>query len=125
MDKENIPKYNKIILSGGSTKGLATLGALQYLKDNNILDNINIFIGTSIGAILCYLICIGYTPIECMVQICTNQIVEKINSNLDIVSFTNGTGIINYNIITEFLEKLTVEKIGRYITLGELKKKIW
>ena len=117
------PKYNKIVISGGSVKGFAALGALQYVKDNGMLDEVKTYIGSSIGSIIGYLLCIGYTPIECMVHVCTNRLFDNISSNLDIVSFTNGTGAINYNIIMEFLEKLTVDKIGRYITLGELKKK--
>ena len=64
IDNDNIfLDFDTIVLAGGSTKGLLTLGALQYAYDNNIIKNINTFIGTSAGAILCFLLIIGYTPI--------------------------------------------------------------
>ena len=31
-------KYESLILSGGGSKGICSLGALQYLYDNNIFD---------------------------------------------------------------------------------------
>jgi predicted acylesterase/phospholipase RssA len=58
-------KYNTLILSGGGTKGFCTLGALQYMQDNQLIDEkAELFIGTSIGAIICYFMAIGYTPIR-------------------------------------------------------------
>ena len=68
--------YDTLVLSGSSIKGFAFLGALQYLYENNKL-NIDNYIGTSAGAIISYLLIIGYTPIEIFLDICTNQTIEK------------------------------------------------
>ena len=131
-DKKNddtIPKYINIVseydticISGGSVKGLTALGSIQYLYDNFLNEKLVNFIGTSCGSIICYLLAIGYTPIEIMVYICTNHIVEKIQ-NFNLVDMINGNGATSYNPINETLEKITLDKIGRLITMGELKEK--
>ena len=76
MENEKICVYDfdTLVIAGGSSKGIVTLGALQYLYDNNIGKNINTYIGTSSGSIICFLLIIGYTPIEIIVYICTNQL---------------------------------------------------
>ena len=50
-----------LVLSGGGINGIVHLGALKYLDEINILQNITTFIGTSIGAIISGLFVIGYT----------------------------------------------------------------
>ena len=59
--------YSTLLLSGGSVKTFASIGALQYLYDKNLICNVETLVGTSAGAILCYLLAIGYTPGEIMV----------------------------------------------------------
>lgn len=51
----------KLILSGGGINGIIYLGIIKYLEENKLLSNIDTFVGSSIGAIINTLICIGYT----------------------------------------------------------------
>ena len=102
--------YDTLVLSGSSCKGLLILGALQYLTDNFQLKDINKFVGTSAGSMICYFLAIGYTPIELMVYICTHQIMEKMQ-HLNIVSMMNGTGACSFSGIQEQLEKMTINKM--------------
>ena len=113
--------YDTLVLSGGSTKGLLTLGSLQYAYDNFLLNHVNVYIGTSSGSIICFLLSIGYTPIEIMVYICTHQLMEKLQ-HFNIVAMMNGNGAISFSSIYEQLEKMTIEKIGYLPTLLELKE---
>jgi predicted acylesterase/phospholipase RssA len=114
--------YNCIVLSGGAVKAIAILGCLQSLKDQKKLENVSKFIATSAGAIISYLLCIGYTPIEIMVDICIHDWIEKM-ANFDVIKAVNGMGAISFSTVAEMLERLTIEKIGRFITLGELHDK--
>lgn len=57
-------KFTRLVLSGGGSKGLAILGALHYIHENNGLGNIEEYWGTSVGSIITLLLCIGYTPFE-------------------------------------------------------------
>jgi predicted acylesterase/phospholipase RssA len=111
--------YDTMVLSGGAIRGFGLLGAIQHLQDQNRLAGIRKFIGTSIGAILSYLLCIGYTPTEVMVSMSQKGFFEKI-SNLDVMNVMNGMGAVSFSILQEQLEKMTVQKIKKYITLSEL-----
>jgi NTE family protein len=51
---------NILVLAGGGIKGITILGALKYLEDNNILNDIHTYIGASIGGIISVLLAAGY-----------------------------------------------------------------
>lgn len=112
--------YDTLVLSGGSTRSILMLGSIQYLIDNNILNNVQTYIGTSAGAILCFLLIIGYTPIEIMVFICTNQFLEKLQQ-FNIIAMINGGGASSFCHIYEQLERLTINKIGYIPTFQDIK----
>ena len=75
--QEDEDEFDTIVLSGGSVKSLMQIGSLQYCYDNYLLKNLKTFIGTSAGAIILFLLIIGYTPIELMTHICTHHLLEK------------------------------------------------
>jgi NTE family protein len=58
--------FDTICLSGGGVKGLTFIGALEYLENINFinLNKINNWVGTSAGAITCFLLTLGYTISE-------------------------------------------------------------
>ena len=114
-------KYKNVVISGGAIKGIASLGALQYLVDNQFIclqDTLN-YVGTSVGGIISYLLIIGYTPIEIFVKICTSQIMDKFTC-ADLIQLTDGTGAFDWRFMNEFLEDLTMQKIGKVITMKDI-----
>jgi len=116
--------YDTLILSGGGTKGFCTLGALQYMQDKKLIDpDVTIrYIGTSIGSMICFFLTIGYTPIEIVVSLCSNNVFEsfKINRIEDILE----NGVYNYNIIQEHCKKMILEKLDYIPTLLDVKNKL-
>ena len=110
-------KYDTIVLSGGGPKGLLLLGGLHYLKENGCIDDIKFYIGTSIGAIIGYLLAIGYTPLEIVVYLCSHK-VDIINFNF--VSMINGGGACSFTNIQEQIELMTIDKIGSFVTMKDL-----
>jgi predicted acylesterase/phospholipase RssA len=118
-----IPEYDTIVMSGGGIKGIGLLGSLQYLADKQRLSLIKKFVGTSIGAIIAYFICIGYSPIELMVILNTKKIIEKIGKSIDILSLIHHGGAMNFYILQEILEEMTLRKIGQLLTLKQLYEK--
>lgn len=119
MTEDKNKQYDTLVLSGGITKGFGLVGSLQYLQDNRVLPHIQKFIGTSIGAIISYLVCIGYSPIEIMIISCQRKIFEKM-ANIDILNVMHGNGAVPFHVFQEILEKLTIEKIKKFITLSDL-----
>ena len=114
--------YDTLVLSGGANKALITLGAIQCAFDNFTLNKINTYVATSSGAIISYMLCIGYTPIELLVYICTHEIFEAL-LHFNLVDLANGKGACSFNSLQETLEKLTIEKIGFLPTLNDLQEK--
>ncbi len=100
-------------------KGICMLGALQYCIDNKRIDDIHTYIGTSIGAIIGYLLIIGYTPIEILIYICIDPIFKQ-TPILDFMSMWNGDGAISYTYFSDYLERMTIDKIGKVMTLHQL-----
>lgn len=114
-------QYDTVVLSGGSVRGYALLGAMQYLYDNDKLRNIRKYIGTSIGSIIGYFLCIGYSPTEILLEFSMHKISEKVAERIDILNIINGT--LKFHILQDFLEKCTRKKIKHYLTLKELFEK--
>lgn len=111
--------YTAIVISGGSTKGFLALGAIQFLLDNYYLNKIDTYVGTSIGSIIGYLLAIGCTSVEIITFICVNKIFEN-TPCFNFIGMVHGEGSISYNELQMHLERITVEKIGRFITFQEL-----
>lgn len=119
MDKKT--EYDTLVLSGGGVKGYILLGAIQSALDLKMISDVKTYVGTSIGSVISYLLAIGYSPVELMVALHIGNWMEKL-SYFDLVSMTNGNGASSFTPIQECLEKLTIDKIGKFITLGKLKE---
>ncbi|HBU69524.1 MAG TPA: esterase [Elusimicrobia bacterium] len=96
-----------LVLGGGGARGLAHIGVLKVLKENNV--PIDIIVGTSVGAIVGSLYSAG-VPIEK---------IEKMGQNIgwnDVADLT-ATGVIKLMVAesllsTEKMEKYLRENIG-------------
>jgi len=47
--------FSNLVLSGGSVKGLAYIGALKFLEEKGLIKNVHNFIGASCGSLVCFL----------------------------------------------------------------------
>ena len=103
--------YNSIVIAGGSVKGFAFLGVLQYLQDKYMLRKVTRYYGTSIGSSIAYLLSIGYTPTEIMILLITERVLEKIH-DISPLNCVNGKGAVSMQPLLNFLEKITIKKIG-------------
>lgn len=80
-----------LVLSGGGAKGIAHIGVIQALEDNDIpIDYIS---GTSMGAIVGGLYAAGYTPDEMMKMLMSKEFADW------------STGVINENLVYHFDQK--------------------
>ena len=115
----NLKNIKILSLSGGGIKGFIHMGALKYLEDKKVLDQIEIFAGTSIGAILCAFLVLGYNVDE-IFQFCINLDLNKILN----ISFENL--MLSYGLDTglrldHIVRKLIIQKnYNENITLKEL-----
>jgi NTE family protein len=58
--------FKTLVLSGGAFKGFAFIGSIKYLEENGFMKKIDNFVGSSSGAIIAFLLALGYTSIECL-----------------------------------------------------------
>jgi len=112
-------KYDTLVLSGGSVNGIIMFGSIQYLIDKNLLSNIKTYIGTSIGSIICYCLSIGYTPTEMVALVCTNYIFEHMKK-FNFLKLIKGEGATSFKHIDDLLHKITIEKVGKRLTLKDV-----
>lgn len=125
--------YDVLVLSGGGTKGVILLGMLHRLinkklsltddtflnnQQNNKLSYIKSFIGTSIGSIICFLLIIGFTPIEIMSSVCTKNF--SIDTKINIRQLLSTCGLMSFETFFDEIHTLTEKKIGYIPTMYEL-----
>ncbi len=106
LNKDNNNKKIKtvLVLSGGSLKGVAQIGALHCLEKNNMLNNIKIIAATSVGSMVGLLYSIGYQPIELfhfMKLIDTNKL-----KNMDARNLISKYGLDDGSRMMLILKKL-------------------
>jgi len=112
--------YDTLVLSGGSIKAISILGALQYCYDKKLLQGIKTYIGTSAGAIICYLLIIGYQPSELVAWFCTHNVFN--DTMIDLRNIIAGQGVMSFSKVNEQLERLTINKIGYLQTFRDVKE---
>lgn len=113
-------EYSSLVLSGGATKCIATIGALHYLYSEKKLEFIENFYGTSAGGLICYFLSIGYTPLELISFLCDSSFLDEFK-HLNLKRAIHQKGIIDYYVVYGYLEKLTLNKIGFLPTLLDIK----
>ena len=111
--------YTSICLSGGGMQGFQILGALKYIEEHNI-NNLSEFVGTSAGAMICYLLAIGYTIVELLTKLNSTKVFDRLKY-MNVMQMIQEGGATTFTPLQEFLEKLTIEKIGKFLTLEALK----
>ena len=107
-----------IVLSGGGLKGIAQLGALHYLYKKKLLNNINTYSCTSIGAIIGLFMTIGYTPYE-MYKFISMLELDKME-DIDPINIFKNYGMDDGNKVRIMLEHIIeAKKMNPNITFKE------
>jgi NTE family protein len=103
-------KYDTICLSGGGVRGFCFGGALHYINNNIIkLNLIKNWVGTSIGAIICFLITINYS-IEELIDFYYMFDFELLKPKFSIYNLLTINGFDNGNKIDFILSKFLKNK---------------
>ena len=113
---------NELIISSGGSKGYSIIGALTEFIKLYPLDKFKYYTGCSIGALICYMINIGYTFDE------INDILFNINfeifQDLKIINFIEKQGFDDGIKMSNFFKAMTINKEYKSnITFKELYEK--
>lgn len=111
---------NTLVLSGGGMKGLLLLGGLHYLyTETDDMHAISTYSGTSVGAIICVLLVVGYTPFEIFQK--THSIRDFVQFDLnDVLMCKERYGLISNEKIVDMAMCMVHEKYPHIQTLGDV-----
>jgi predicted acylesterase/phospholipase RssA len=123
---EEIPIYNGklkniLIISGGGMKGFCALGAVVKLKELEIIDEPDVYCGTSIGSSICFLLAIGYSPEDIFTILHDIDSEMLMKYNIDSIFNDSHFGIANLDAFISVITILTKKKnISKKITFKKL-----
>jgi len=115
------PRY--LAVGPGGVKGFYMLGALHKLWSEGLLDEIEGYAGSSVGAMIVLLLNCGYAPHEIMLM------ASKINLFMDFFNVSLGErlaemktnfGITSNSGIRHALETAVIRRYGRVVSMEEL-----
>lgn len=113
-----IKNYNGICISSGGVYGSYMLGILHYIFNKVDTNKIKYFAGTSVGSIICLMLIIGYTPIEILTYICSQDISKIFVFNMS--NIVENFGIYNIDNLRIYLENMILKKLKVIPTFKEL-----
>lgn len=116
------PLYDAVVLSGGGTKVLASLGALHYFYENELISNDSIkdVAGTSAGALSATLLAIGYTPIEIFRQEYYSKSIFDLNYINSISEIRKGMGLMKIGVLRKKLNEYIHTKIPSVVNYDDV-----
>ena len=109
-----------LCIGGGSFKGLAFLGALQYLYCKGYIDHIQNFYGCSVGSIIGILYIIGFKPTEILEELLIIEFSKFWKPNLK--TLDEKYAILGTDFFI-YLTELFLKKENKDITIKEFNKK--
>jgi NTE family protein len=109
--------YEGLVISGGAVKGFLILGFLDYIHAD--ISSIKYYCGCSVGSYICMLLSIGYTPLEIIIYLCTNDI-SQLFKDLNPLMLKDFYGMIDVNLMLEYIEEMIKYKIGYIPTFKNL-----
>ena len=116
-------QLKNLVLSGGGVTALGFLGILKLLYEHDLIKEIEHFIGTSMGAIISYLLTIGFTHNE-LLEFSKLFNFSKITEDIKLDNFLCNFGFIDMNNIKIILKNISnVKNIDNDITFIQHFKK--
>lgn len=106
-----------LVLSSGSDKGMAEIGALEQPHRVGFLSELKTIVGCSVGAIIGYLLAIGYEPRDIMIL---GLGMHLFNNSTQLSRLANEYGVCDHSIIIDKLTQLTLAKLRRLPTLLDI-----
>lgn len=118
-------QFTKLVVAGGAMRSLASIGSIRYLEEENLLQSIKHFAGTSAGSVICLFLVLGYTAEEMFEFIVTNFKRDDVSSVSieDIFKIVENHGLNLGANITAFVGTMLYHKLKvKDITFLELAK---
>jgi predicted acylesterase/phospholipase RssA len=128
----NNSHFEGVVLSGGGTKGILTLGALHYYYEKGTYNNndVHAYSGTSVGTAISLLLLCGYSPMDIFMEVRNTRDLFSMQpnntnntnntNNISIFDITKNMGVLSIKSFSDKIKELVINKIGYVPTLLEL-----
>jgi len=118
-------KYKNLIISGGGFNGFQFFGIIKYLDENNLINNIDKYVGVSMGAMINLLIIVGYKFNEIENFLIKFKFAKVFDLKFEkILMEDNIKGLSDGNKFNKLIKKFLVnKKFDKDITLRQLYEK--
>ena len=114
-------KYKAISLSSGAARGFYELGAVHAAQINNLLKDVTVFAGSSVGAMIALMLAIGWSAMDLFTQLCTDDVNQYIHvGHIDIHQAVKTWGLFDSQPLRTYCSKLIIQKWGGIPTFKEL-----
>jgi NTE family protein len=118
--------FTNLVMSGGAHKGLAYIGCLKYLEETNKLKFIKNIIGSSVGALIGFLVCLKFTNVEIQ-DFAEKTFTTFAKTEFDIehlLAMYAKLGMEDANSIVDFFRRAAIKRdVTEDITFIEFAKK--
>jgi NTE family protein len=109
--------YEGLVISSGAIKGFLILGFLDYIHAD--ISTVKYYCGCSVGSYICMLLSIGYTPLEIIIYLCTNDI-SQLFKDFNPLMLKDFYGMVDVNLMLDYIEEMIKYKIGYIPTFKNL-----
>lgn len=100
--------FDTLVLSGGGIKGIAMLGAMEYMFTHNIAREVNHFIGTSVGALVATIMAMGANPREVFER---HVLPFKYSPDVDITRLERNFGLDSGKNLEKFIDEIVPDNL--------------
>lgn len=117
-----LKNIKKLVFGGGFLKGYALYGCIYFLMENNVLDNVTTYIGSSVGALMLLLLVLDFKCDEIQTILTKYKFKDHENFTIEnLMDFTDDFGIDNGEKFAQFIKNIIYEKTKNYyITFKQL-----
>lgn len=105
--------FHSLVVSGGSVKVLSVIGVVKFLNDNNKLNNIINYVGTSAGSIVCLFLILNYSTdeiVQFILDNCFNGEIMKLDVD-EIFNIFTEYGVSSGVNLIEMIKKIIFLKL--------------
>ncbi len=114
--------FEGVVLSGGGTKGILTLGALHYYYEKGTYDynHVHTYSSASVGTAISLLLICGYSPMDIFMEVRSTASLFSIPQNISVLDITKNMGVLSIKSFSDKIKDLVIAKLGHIPTLLEL-----
>jgi predicted acylesterase/phospholipase RssA len=111
--------FDTLVLSGGGVRGISLVGALHVLDEHKCLDKVTTYIGSSIGALICSLLAIGYTTEELHQKMIEFDVASL--HDMDVLHILSTFGLDSGRKVVHWIEELfAFKQMSKAMTFRQL-----